>query len=454
MKQSRYNYFKQYGDFCLAVNGRSEKALLIDTKIHPQARNWGSDKPGDSGNLLARENVNSPLLSELQEKLAEHGFLIPDEMNEIEVLKERLQRHKADRSVLNIHLNPTMDCNFKCWYCYEGHQELSAMSEETQDRILSYIRKQIRTHEVQGVHISYFGGEPFLQYEQVIRPFNQKLLDLCGLYDVVCTCSATTNGYLLHAFCEDLRRQDQAEIRMWKSLQITLDGNEEHHNEIRKLKKDDAVTYHRIIMHVLQILSLKSLDVHLRINYSNASVQGLFEILEDIPERLRARLGVSLHRIWQTHHENEKLGAEEVYETLKSQGFKMDVHRLVLGKREVCYADRETQLLINYDASVYKCTARDFALENRLGYLDKNGKLISQDSRWKERKKCAIWEVSRCVRCHLLPICLGACSQMLFEYENPEKIPCVVENKKVETDLFMDQVLTRMIENMANMANH
>lgn len=453
MKRSRYNFYKQYGSYCLAVNGRTGSALLIDTRKYPQINTWAAAS-GEMPEMKRGWEDATPVLGgeqdstdqELFELLVQHGFLVPKDMVEENEIKSRHQSHLAGKSVLNVHLNPTLDCNLNCWYCYESHVKDSQMHQETQERVLSYIRKEIRSGVIQGVHISYFGGEPFLMYHQVIRPLNEKLAELCDLYRVGLSYSATTNGYLLTDFCQELQESNSGAAMKWKALQITLDGDEPHHNEIRKLKTDGAVSYHRIMVQMLKVLKTDSVDVHLRINYSNANIQTLFGILEDIPLHLRKRLSVSLHRIWQTQDEKEQIGIGEMYAKLRGQGFNMDVHRFVLGKKEVCYADRDSQILINYDGSVFKCTARDFTKENRLGYLDKNGNVVLDGDRWTNRKSKTVWEVSRCAQCHLIPICLGACSQLQYEREDAEMPPCIIQDKKAELDVFMDQVLLKVLD--------
>jgi uncharacterized protein len=425
MKESKYNYYKQYEPYYLAVNGRTGAVLLVDTRKYPHITKWNEQS----------------MRGELFDTLVQYGFFVSDETDEIEELKIRHQNHLGGKEVLNVHVNPTLDCNLNCWYCYEGHVEHSQMQAETQERVLSYIRKQIRTGEYKGVHISYFGGEPFLKYFDVICPLNLRLEELCNLYKVNLSYSATTNGYLLADFCDELEVLTSGSTR-WKSLQITLDGNENHHNELRKLKSNGAVSYHRILIQMLRVLKTDKVDVHLRINYSNANIQELFEVLEDIPTHLRTRLTISLHRIWQTQDEEEQVGVAEIYVRLKNQGFNLDAHRLLLGKREVCYADRDTQLLINYDGNVFKCTARDFVPENRLGYLDKNGNLVFEGERWVQRKKQNVWNNPRCANCNLVPICLGACSQLQFENKN---VPCILNDKNAEVEVFMDQVLSKLM---------
>lgn len=447
MKESRYNYFKQYGTTCLMVNGRTGAALLLDMQKYAEAQHWvihqhllnGTVEAPESEANAGRANIDPDLLRLLET----FGFVVPNEMDEWGELQAVEVRHLASQRVLNLHVNPTLDCNMNCWYCYEKHKEGSGMDVQTQERLLSFVRKQIRSGQVQGVHISYFGGEPFLRYHDVILPLNRKLEELCAFYKVEVSYSATTNGSLLSDFYSHLLTEAQDGTLRWKALQITLDGQETHHNRVRKYKADGGVTYHQIMTNLLRVLSTGRVDVHLRVNYSNANLEGLFELLLDIPEHLRSRLAIALHRIWQTQDEETVLGSEEIYERLNRAGFRMQSQSLMLGKQEVCYADRQAQWLVNYDGNLFKCTARDFTPESRLGYLDKHGEIVYEKDRWEKRREVKQSQRPACKTCNLFPLCKGPCSQLLYE-GSPEDLPCVLDNRQAELNVFMDQVLERM----------
>ena len=60
--------------------------------------------------------------------------------------------------VLNIFviINPSMDCNLKCWYCYENHIANSMMSFETADKIISHIKLHFQSTNFKKIYLSFF----------------------------------------------------------------------------------------------------------------------------------------------------------------------------------------------------------------------------------------------------------------------------------------------------------
>ena len=45
-----------------------------------------------------------------------------------------------DDSTFELIINPTLDCNFHCWYCYENHLKGSKMDEGIVSAITTLIR--------------------------------------------------------------------------------------------------------------------------------------------------------------------------------------------------------------------------------------------------------------------------------------------------------------------------
>ena len=70
----------------------------------------------------------------------------------------------------------TKQCNFRCVYCYEVHDSES-MQSETYDKLYKNIEQLLETGGYKRVTVSYFGGEPLLEYEQICA-FSQKVKKL------------------------------------------------------------------------------------------------------------------------------------------------------------------------------------------------------------------------------------------------------------------------------------
>ncbi len=83
---------------------------------------------------------------------------------------------------------------------------------------------------------------------------------------------------------------------------------------------------------------------------------------------------------------------------------------------ESCYADKRHSVTINYNANIYKCTARDFTKENRAGYINSEGELVWEDN-YLERRMNSKFKNKPCQTCRILPLCGGSCSQHAMENE-------------------------------------
>ncbi len=57
-----------------------------------------------------------------RDSLLQIGAIIEDdEVDEYLILKDIIDKLDEDKTNIHLHINPTLDCNFNCWYCYEKH---------------------------------------------------------------------------------------------------------------------------------------------------------------------------------------------------------------------------------------------------------------------------------------------------------------------------------------------
>ena len=80
-----------------------------------------------------------------------------------------------------------------------------------------------------------------------------------------------------------------------------------------------------------------------------------------------------MQRVWQDRNskicqQEEVLGEElHLINRFRGAGYNCSAHVLDNTVSNPCYADKEMQLLINYNGDVFKCTARDFM--KRIGWV-------------------------------------------------------------------------------------
>lgn len=153
-----------------------------------------------------------------KEQMVAAGGLVNDDLDEGREVDKLILETDFDKSMLEVIINPTLDCNFKCWYCYENHIPESCMSEETQAALVSLIEKRLdRCKETKECQLSFFGGEPLMRFHEVVQPLISKTSLICEKRGVRLSLQFTTNANLLDDEMIGFLRQFPA------SFQITLD---------------------------------------------------------------------------------------------------------------------------------------------------------------------------------------------------------------------------------------
>ena len=164
------------------------------------------------------ENGIDLLSYSAQERLLEGGFLVDAEDNELEMVRFRYERAKHS-PILVLTLCPTLSCNLRCGYCYEGEPTVQpVMSEEVIRRIVDLAAKMGRS----GVTITWYGGEPLLAKDLLVS-IQKRISDVAP----VMHCSMVTNGTC------DARTYEMLVKCGLKRFQITVDGMPHIHNTRR-----------------------------------------------------------------------------------------------------------------------------------------------------------------------------------------------------------------------------
>ena len=106
----------------------------------------------------------------LYNQLIEIGAIIRTDKDELdEVIKKSKEIDNSDDHFKLI-INPTMGCNFSCWYCYESHIVGSKMSNNNINKIFKFIDNTIlEKPNLKTFDLSFFGGEPLMYYSKVTR---------------------------------------------------------------------------------------------------------------------------------------------------------------------------------------------------------------------------------------------------------------------------------------------
>jgi len=361
---------------------------------------------------------------EFWEILVEKHFIIPDETDELQQVKDLVQSIDCNPEHYHLIINPTLNCNFKCWYCYETHIRGSKMDKKTIEKMKLHIASKLDNDPVKHFIISWFGGEPLLCYKEVIIPILKFAYEYVKNKNIQFNFNFTSNGFLIN----DKMLQALCQLGV-NNFQITLDGHRKQHNKVKFMGNGEE-SYDIVVSNIKKCLKLK-IYVTCRLNISKDTFQNIEKVIDDFADlslKDREFLTFSFHKVWQ---EDVDFHCQilELIELFKNNNFSAQTV-CADGVRNSCYADKKHHATINYNGDVFKCTARDFTPENREGILNENG-----DIEWNE-KYYARMEVKfknpSCLICKILPVCNGGCSQKAIDKKDENY--CVHgfdENRKI-----------------------
>ena len=345
------------------------------------------------------------LNSELYHALDKCGFVVNDQEDEYEQVRSRIVELSEDMTSYHLTINPTMNCNFHCWYCYEDHMKGTKMNPQNVSSVCTLITSIFEKTDTKKLILSFFGGEPLMYWKEVIVPILDWAESEAKRMKKELNIYATTNGYYLTN--DIVKRLAQCSFA---SVQIPFDGSRETYNSVKFTRKKES-SYDKVLTNVIHAAN-NGIDVTVRCNYTSDNLESFAMLADDLDcIKSNPNIRFDFHKIWQ---ENMTLDLEtrfeNLYDELIRKGFSLESR---VNKRATCYADKRANAVINYNGDVYKCTARRFDREARLGILRKDG-TIGWNSVAKDREKCK-YHSKACSSCILFPICLQSCSQVVFE---------------------------------------
>lgn len=176
--------------------------------------------------------------------MQEFGFLIEDDFDELASIRLRNKIECFASRKFQLMVFPTQDCNLKCWYCYETHQQNTKMTPEVMERIYLYVKNLIENNSFDSFQMSFFGGEPLLYFDEIVFPLASRIKNLIESAGKQFISFFVTNASLINKQTIDKL------VTLSPRLQITLDGVKEKHDKVRIWKKNNAPTYDTIIQAV------------------------------------------------------------------------------------------------------------------------------------------------------------------------------------------------------------
>ncbi len=391
MKISQYIYYLDKKDKVICYSTLYDKIVLISQKAY--------------ASIKESLEMCKDRFPKTYDSLVANGFIIPDEIDELDVIRSRNKMAAFQSRAFDLTLLPSLDCNLRCWYCYEDHVRNSRMGREVQDSVVKMVRNKIEKDEIDGLSLNFYGGEPLLDFEDIAYPVSIALKTLCEEANIPFNTFFTTNGTLI----DDGMLDKLAGLNA--GFQITLDGYEEKHDKIRFRKSNQEGTYRHIINTIRKITDcMEHVFVNIRINYDEQTFRNIDGLLEDLSGIDRSKVNVHFERVWQTEIVPDNENLKRTVYLFMQNGFKT-TYANWHPRGFACKAECLNQLVVSYDGKVYKCTGRNFTDEHCDGVLGSDGEVRWKPGRLERRLGKATFENPMCLACKMLPLCMGPCSQ-------------------------------------------
>ena len=180
-------------------------------------------------------------------------IIVENQEDDLNVYLADILKNRYNSSDMALTILPTRGCNFGCIYCYEQDRPNIAMSEQTEDAIVRFVKSN---SNLKRLSVVWYGGEPLLNFDSIVR-LTKKFQQLGIEYSA----KIVSNGYLL--------TKDKAEKMKGlsiRNIQITFDGSEQIHNQRRALLGGQA-TYRTIMENLKYLLEVnKEITVDIRTN--------------------------------------------------------------------------------------------------------------------------------------------------------------------------------------------
>lgn len=131
MKLSRYNFLRRYEDATIFFNAVTCALAIVD-------ENFLRAVDDIKNNSFDEKNFSSQLIEDMKMS----GCIVDDDVDELEKVEFYRNLAKYDRTNFALTIAPTLDCNFRCKYCFENHPK-GNMNEKIQDALLKFVEGRL-----------------------------------------------------------------------------------------------------------------------------------------------------------------------------------------------------------------------------------------------------------------------------------------------------------------------
>ena len=379
--------------------------------------------------LLNKKTFSEKTL--LVEDLFNKDFIVGERKNEYESVRKKINKfYKNMDKQLRMLIYTTNQCNFRCIYCPEKHENVK-LTQENWDSLYRYIEKNVKNKKYEVITLGFFGGEPLLEARAIID-FLKKVSKLKKYNkNLSIEHTITTNGYLLTPkIYDELVKYDL------KLFQITIDGFASSH-DVTRPRVDGVGTWDKIIENLEYIDKQNDgARFSIRVNVSKFNQESVIKFFNWFDEKFKNQK--FNYDIVPVSKFSDKVDDKYVIERTsvvidnlsdclyKFRKFGNYASNPVSRLSHTCKCAQSNFYTLAANGKVYKCE-KTYAEAEPVGHLEKNGNIVfTEDIKpWTKN-----FEYEECKTCYLYPICAGrSCPSKKVISKSGERFDCECEKE-------------------------
>jgi uncharacterized protein len=416
MKISKYTFlFDSEGKEFYAYNTLSNALLEIDPNSYSILQEHKYDE-------MSADKFDK----ELWEALCNNNILTDSDEDDYLRYKAVIMRMRNQRASMHLTLAPTMDCCFKCHYCFEKYKEKTYMTPQIMDAVIKYVSS---FPDLRDIKISWFGGEPLMAITQM-EEFYDKFSEI---WKKPIVSNIITTGYHINENVVEVLKKIGI-----SSVQITLDGLKDTHNKVKYVTDCEDV-FTRIIDNIELLNNLApEINIVIRVNLTLENAHEYVDLVKFYIERFKGRKNMGIAPAFVFDRGASSCDTcNNLFNRKKSSEFILDLAHKGIDSTFIRYPQRffhecaiRNDVAISFDPEgyAYKCWEVIGNKEYAIGKLNEDGALTNINERILNRQLFGADALDdpTCSQCKYLPICNGGCPIQRIEnkYENKHNDNC------------------------------
>ena len=353
-------------------------------------------------NILTHEmiavNLSELDSPEIRKYFIENWYLVPEEHDDQMLVDEcRAVLTLMDswpKKIHTFHIFTTLDCNARCFYCYEKRMLESNMTIDTASRVVEYIQEQAKGDPV---NIVWIGGEPLVNY-----PIIDFITDGLREKGLQFTSDMFSNGLLFdNALVEKAKN-------LWnlKSIQITLDGTKQVYEAVKAYVTDVTDPFERVLQNIKSLLGAE-IQVRVRLNLGMHNYKNMQKLVDFLCKEFNGErnLYVYIRTLFEIKYITEKKKVF-IYELLDELNSKI---KMFFGKKKEAFS----KTIINSSCMASGREAVTILPDGRVGICAciTDGELLGDiytntlDVKVREEFGRRFYQEEKCRTCPLYPNC-------------------------------------------------